>query len=55
MILLFIETTIYLTYRKDLIFALMNLIDFIGMYVYSNYIKTSDDKDYPFGDYVENC
>lgn len=33
MALMFIEMTIYLVYRKDVIFGLMTLADFVGMYL----------------------
>ena len=32
---MFLEMSIYLSYKKDIMFSLMTLIDFIGMYVYN--------------------
>ena len=33
MVLMLVEMTIYLAYNKDVIFSLMTLTDFIGMYL----------------------
>ena len=36
MTVMFIEMNIYLAYKKDIMFSIMTLIDFVGMYVYNN-------------------
>jgi hypothetical protein len=35
MTIMFLETSIYISYKKDILFSLMSLIDFIGIYVYN--------------------
>ena len=36
MTVMFIEMNIYRAYKKDIMFSIMTLIDFVGMYVYNN-------------------
>ena len=62
MTIMFIEMNIYLAYKKDIMFSIMTLIDFVGMYVYNNTWQNCSldhncdtnkfsDK-YPYKDYV---
>jgi hypothetical protein len=48
MVVIMFETTIYLAYYKDIVFALVSLINYAGMYV-NNLVKNEGlvDKDKP--------
>jgi hypothetical protein len=62
MTIMFIEMNIYLAYKKDIMFSIMTLIDFVGMYVYNNtWYNCSQNNNcdknkfitsYPYNDYV---
>ena len=63
MTIMFIEMNIYLAYKKDIMFSIMTLIDFVGMYVYNNtWYNCSNDGNcdtnkftnpiYPYQEYV---
>lgn len=56
--LLFVETSIYITYYKDCVFALTNFFIFIGMFwvnhkaksPHSNLLNSGNDESYDYSD-----
>lgn len=54
MAIMFIEMTIYLAYKKDIIFSFMTLADFVGMYLNNKYYEENpkDPMGYPFESYI---
>ena len=60
MVVIMFETTIYLAYYKDIVFALVSLVNYAGMYI-NNLVKNEEevDKDKPaykeFFEWIMTC